>query len=223
MATAGPMATLTSADILTLTQWLSPAYPVGGFAYSHGLEWAIDSGDVRTAGDVKAWISDVLSFGSGWSDSVFLVAAYGAQSPGAVQQIDLQTLAFCASSERLKESQLLGQAFCDVTAAIWSLDLASLTYPVAVGHAARLRGLPAELTTQMFLHSFMSNLAACATRLVPLGQTDSQRLVHEMTPLCAQVASAAQTADLDELSATSFLADIASMKHETQYSRMFRT
>lgn len=217
------MVTPTSADILTLTQWLSPAYPVGGFAYSHGLEWTIDSGDVRTADDVKAWISDVIAFGSGWSDSLFLVAAYEAQSPQAEQKIDMQARAFCPSSERLQETQLLGDAFCKVTSAVWSLALASLTYPVAVGRASRLRGLPAELTTQMFLHSFMSNLAACATRLVPLGQTDSQRLVHEMTPLCAQVATAAQTADLGELSATCFLADIASMKHETQYSRMFRT
>ncbi len=223
MVMVGPMVTPTNADILTLTQWLSPAYPVGGFAYSHGLEWAIDCGDVQTADDTKAWIADVITFGAGWSDCVFLVSAYKAQSTEALHEVDMQARAYCASCERLQETHLLGQAFCEVTAAVWALDLAALTYPVAVGCAARLRGLPVELTTQMFLHSFMSNLTACATRLIPLGQTQSQRVVHEMTPVCARVASDAQTASLEDLSATSFLADIASMKHETQHSRIFRT
>ncbi len=217
------MVTPTDADILTLNQWLSPAYPVGGFAYSHGLEWATDSRAVTDANSTGAWISDVLNHGSGRNDALFLVAAYNANSKKELTEIDATARAFCASSERLMETQLLGEAFCGVTAQVWEVDLADLTYPAAVGRAARLHGLPLLLTTQMFVQSFMSNLVACATRLVPLGQTEAQRLIRDLTPLCSRLATEAQDQGLETLSSTAFLSDIASMKHETQYSRMFRT
>jgi urease accessory protein len=92
-----------------------------------------------------------------------------------------------------------------------------------VGHAANVQNLPLALTAQMYLQAFMSNLVICATRLVPLGQTDGQRLIRDLTPLCQRIATDAMGAKLDALSSTAFLSDIASMKHETQYSRMFRT
>ncbi len=223
MATAGPMATPTDADILTLTQWLSPAYPVGGFAYSHGLEAAIDGGTVANSRDTEAWISDVLEHGSGWNDAVFVVAAFNAHDKEELINVDIAARAFCATSERLMETELLGQAFGNVTKGVWELDLGQFTYPVSIGRAARLQNLPLLLTTKMFLQAFASNLVACATRLVPLGQTEAQRLIRQLTPLCAQIAERAKKASLDELSSTTFLGDIAAMKHETQYSRIFRT
>ncbi len=223
MATAGPMATPTDADILTLTQWLSPAYPVGGFAYSHGLEWVIESRGVTCAADAGDWIADVVEHGSGRNDCLLLAASYRADHPDDLAKIDRTARAFCASSERLMETRLLGEAFCGVTAELWSVDMAALTYPVAIGHAAAARHLPLHLTAQMFLQAFMANLVACATRLVPLGQAEGQRLIRDLTPLCQQVATTAIDAGLDDLGSTAFLSDIASMKHETQYSRMFRT
>lgn len=223
MAMAGHMATPTDADILTLTQWLSPAYPVGGFAYSHGLESAIDAGAVASAQDAKAWIWDVLEHGSGWNDALFLFAAYNAQDVDALNNIDSMARAFCASSERVMETNLLGQAFGQVTGDVWVVELTQLSYPVAVGRAAHLQALPVLLTAKMFLQAFASNLVACATRLVPLGQTDAQRLIRDLTPLCEQIAQNAHLAGLDQLTSTAFLSDIASMTHETQYSRMFRT
>ncbi len=223
MATAGPMATPTDADILTLTQWLSPAYPVGGFAYSHGLEAAIDAGTVANSRDTEAWISDVLEHGSGWNDAVFVVAAFNAHDKEELINVDIAARAFCATSERLMETELLGQAFGNVTKGVWELDLGQFTYPVSIGRAARLQNLPLQLTTKMFLQAFASNLVACATRLVPLGQTDAQRLIRRLTQLCAQIAERAKKASLDELSSTAFLGDIAAMRHETQYSRIFRT
>ncbi len=223
MATAGPMATPTDADILTLTQWLSPAYPVGGFAYSHGLESAIDRGTVANSQDTEAWISDVLEYGSGWNDALFVVAAFNALDKDELINVDVTARSFCATSERLMETELLGQAFGNVTKGVWELDLGHFTYPVSIGRAARLQNLPLLLTTKMFLQAFASNLVACATRLVPLGQIDAQRLIRQLTPLCAQIAEKAKKASLDELSSTAFLGDIAAMKHETQYSRIFRT
>ena len=223
MATAGPMATPTDADILTLTQWLSPAYPVGGFAYSHGLEAAIDWGTVANSQDTEAWISDVLEHGSGWNDALFVVAAFNALDKDELINVDVTARAFCATSERLMETELPGQAFGNVTKVVWELDLGRFTYPVSIGRAARLQNLPLLLTTKMFLQAFASNLVACATRLVPLGQTDAQWLICQLTPLCAQIAESAKNASLDELSSTAFLGDVAAMKHETQYSRIFRT
>ncbi len=223
MATAGHMATPTDIDILTLSQWLSPAYPVGGFAYSHGLEWAIECGSVTDASDTQEWIADVIQHGSGRNDCVFLASAYSAKTGEDLTAADQTARAFCASSERLLETRLLGEAFCGVTADVWAMEIESLTYPVAVGYAAQRQGLPLPLTAQMFLHAFMSNLVACATRLVPLGQTEGQRMIRDLTPICQKVARTALDAGLDDLGSTTFLSDIASMKHETQYSRMFRT
>lgn len=217
------MATPTDTDILTLAQWLSPAYPVGGFAYSHGLEWAIESGAVANAQDTGEWVSDVIELGSGHNDCVFLAAAYRADAPETLLKIDQTARALSASSERLMETRLLGEAFCRVTSCVWTLDIAALTYPVAIGHAAAARTLPLGLTAQMFLHAFMANLVVCATRLLPLGQTESQRLIRDLTPLCQHAAMTAIEAGLDDLGSTAFLTDIASMKHETQFSRMFRT
>ncbi|WP_171182035.1 urease accessory protein UreF [Ruegeria sp. HKCCD8929] len=217
------MAIPTNADILTLTQWLSPAYPVGGFAYSHGIEAAIEEGSVIDSESTKAWVSDVLEHGSGWNDALLLAAAFNASSVEELIDIDAIARALCASSERAMETHLLGQAFGSVTGDVWGLDMSLLTYPVVVGRAALLRNLPLLLTTQMFLQAFMGNLVACATRLVTLGQTDAQRLIRALTPLCARIAERAQQAGLDDLGSTAFLTDVASMKHETQYSRIFRT
>lgn len=213
----------TATDILTLQQWFSPAYPVGAFAYSHGLEAAIDAGHVGTAAAAEGWISQTVAYGAGWCDALLLVAAYGAETLDHLHEIDATARALSATRERLLETTLQGEAFCNATAALWPQALAGLTYPVAVGKAAQTLGLPCALTTQMYLQAFMANLAAAATRCIPLGQTEGQALTRNLTPLCLDTANAAQTAGLDALSSTAFLGDIAAMHHETQYSRMFRT
>lgn len=221
MATDAPMATPT--DILTLSQWFSPAFPVGAFAYSHGLEWAIDQGQVRAAHDAQEWLDTVLHHGAVWNDTLLLAAAYRAETDDALTLIDATCRALAASRERLMEADLQGQAFCATVTEIWPIELTDLTYPVAVGRAARLMELPLELTAQMYVQAFASNLAAAATRLIPLGQTDGQRIVQHLTPTCRDLAARAVQADADDLRACSFVTDIAAMNHETQYSRIFRT
>ncbi len=209
-------------EILTLTQWFSPAYPVGAFSYSHGLEAAIDCEDVVDAVSTQDWIADVLQFGAGWNDALFIAAAHNADEANLVH-LDKLCRAFAPSKERLKETVLQGEAFCNITTDMLGQDLTGLCYPVAVGRGAKLADLPLELTVQMYLQAFAGNLAAVAMRLVPLGQTDGQRLIRDLTPACAEIASRAMDASLDDLSSSAFLSDIASMKHETQYSRIFRT
>ena len=212
--------TMRSEPILTLAQWLSPAYPVGSFAYSHGLEWAVESGQVTDSKTLHTWLEAALQHGAGMADARILAAAYRAIDP---TPIDATARAFSASAERLKETVLQGAAFVRATADIWQTKLPDLTYPVAVGHAARRHELPLELTVKMYLQAFMSNLAAAGMRLIPLGQTEGQRVIKALMPLCIEIADTALEGTLDDLSTTAFMSDIAAMKHETQYSRIFRT
>ncbi len=205
-----------------LAQWLSPAYPVGGFAHSHGLEELVGSGKVRDAVSLREWLETVLDAGSGRSGAVFLAAAYRA-GPDGVAELDSRARAFAPSCELLAESDRQGAAFSRTTEAVWGNPLDCRAYPVAVGLAARLHGLPLQLTAEMFLHAFLSNLVSAALRLLPIGQTEGQRLISALTPLCARIAREILDGDLDSLSSTAFLADIATMRHETQTTRIFRS
>ncbi|MCW8843078.1 MAG: urease accessory protein UreF [Rhodobacteraceae bacterium] len=213
----------TATETLTLTQWFSPAFPVGAFAYSHGLEWAIDSGSVHDRASAEDWIGQVLKYGVGWNDTLLLAAAYRASDLAALRDLDAIARALAASKERVKETDLQGAAFCKAVSDLSDFSLDGLSYPVATGWAAKRAGLPLDLTAQMYLQSFLSNLAAVAMRLVPLGQSAGQALIRDLTPQCVEIAGSALLGGLDDLTSTAFLADIAAMKHETQYSRIFRT
>ena len=223
MATDAPTAMHTDTDLLTLLQWMSPTFPVGAYSYSHGLESAVQSGAVSDAPSLAAWIETVLHFGAGRSDALFLAAAFRAETPARLWEVESACRAFAPSKERLTETTLQGEAFCKTVAEVWDLEVAGLVYPVAVGWAARLRGIAQDAAAQFYLHAFLSNLAGAAMRLSVIGQTDGQRLIRDLTPACADIATESQDGDLDRLSGTAFLPDIASMRHETQYSRIFRT
>ena len=212
----------TSTDILTLTQWLSPSYPVGAFSYSHGLEWAIQAGQVTDAASFQDWLGQILNYGSGRNDAILLTCAYHAQ-PDDVATIDEEARAFAPSRERLLETTAQGAAFCRTTQAIWGDSLPALTYPVALGHAARVHGFDPTLTCALYLHAFASNLVSAAIRLVPLGQTEGQAILTALAAQCQDIAVQSQDLSLDDLGGSTLLADIASMKHETQYTRLFRS
>lgn len=223
MATGAPTAMPTETALLTLTQWLSPAYPVGAFSYSHGLEWAVETGDVVDSASFADWVADILKFGAGRNDAILLAAAYRARTAAQLHDIDSLARALTPSKERLMETNLQGAAFATTTADIWAVPAATYVYPVAVGAAARGLDLPLATTLAMFVHGFAASLTSAAIRLVPLGQTEGQATLAAMAPVCAKIAQQAQEQTLDDLGGCTFLADIASMKHETQYSRLFRT
>ncbi len=223
MDTDGPMATPTDAQVLTLAQWLSPAFPIGAFAYSHGLEAAVDMSWVCDPATFEAWLIDVLECGAGRSDALLLAAAYKATNPLALEEIDATAHAFAASAERLLETQSQGAAFCKLTYSVWETQLDAMLYPVALGAAARCESLPLALTSKMYLHAFASNLIAAAQRLLPLGQTEGQAILRRVSALCGDIADTSAHGDLDCLCTTAFLSEIAAMKHETQNSRIFRT
>lgn len=219
-----PMHTrMTTDPILILAQWLSPAYPVGAFSYSHGLEACVHAGMVHDGDSFHAWLSDVLTHGAGRNDVILLAAAWHCADEKTLQEVDELSRALAPSRERLLESDQQGAAFSKTTSDVYGTSIAALTYPVAIGRAAQLHTLPLRETARLFLHAFAANLTSAAIRLVPLGQTDGQSILHALTPLCQQIADHAITQSLDDISATSFATDIASMNHETQYSRLFRS
>ncbi len=216
-------------DVVTLAQWLSPAFPVGAFAYSHGLETAIQGGTIARADDLQNWLWDVLEHGSGRNDAILLRAAYACTSPSEAEVVNQTAIAVSASRERVLETQLQGNAFAQTTAAIWGSDgildpdTTALCYPLVVGHAAARMQFDVDLTATMYLHAFASNLVSAAIRAVPLGQTEGQRVLAALVPLCEQIAHETLDATLEDLSSTAFLSDIAAMQHETLQPRIFRS
>ena len=209
----------THTDILTLSQLLSPAFPVGAFAYSHGLETAIEAGSISCVVTLQDWLLDLLQHGSARSDAVLLNMAYR----GDVALIDAQARAFATSAERLRETDLQGAAFCDTVEAVWGIALGRLCYPVAVGRAAAEMKLDVALSTALYLQAFAGNLCAAAMRAVPLGQVEGQRVQSALKPYCTAIADDCIGATSDDLHGCAWSSDIASMRHEVQYARVFRS
>lgn len=212
-----------AADLLTLAQWLSPAYPTGAFAWSSGLETAVAEGDVDGPATLAAWLETVLHHGAGRNDAILLACAWQAENGASLAQVAELAAALAPSAERRRETLEQGAAFARTTRAIWHLDLPDMAHPVAVGRAARLVGLPREAVVQLWLLAWASNLVQAAQRLMPLGQIGGQRLLRGLS---AQIpALAAETADAgpDDLGSAAFLADAASMRHETREPRLFRS
>lgn len=213
----------TEGDFLTLAQWMSPAFPVGAFAYSHGLETAIQTGVITGPDTLQDWLWDVLMHGSGRNDCILLCAAYACETHGALLELNAWARALSASKERLIETELQGTAFSKTVSAIWGGDLDELCYPVALGAAASKHQIDVEMTATLYLHAFAGNLVSAAIRAVPLGQTEGHGVLAALTQLCVQIADETQTATLDDLSSTAFFSDIAAMQHETLQPRIFRS
>jgi urease accessory protein len=220
-ATAVPAAP-TLARLMT---WLSPAYPVGGFSYSHGLEWVVETGSVRDAASLGDWIEDILRLGTGRTDAIFL---------GDVKLLDEVAelaAAFAPSAERHLETMAQGTAFLAATQAVWPHPALAplmgaglqIAYPVAVGAGAAAHGVPLPATAQAFAQAFAANLVSAGVRLIPLGQTDGLRVIARLEPVIPGVVVRALAASLDDVGGAAIAADVASMRHETQYTRLFRS
>lgn len=216
-----PMTTAT--DILTLSQWFSPSYPLGSFAYSHGLETAVQDGRLASAAALENWLRDLLEHGAGRCDAILLRAGYACDGPQALGAIDAEALAYAASAERVLEMTAQGEAFARTTQDIWGDMVPARCLPVAVGYAAARQGLPLELTVTMYLQAFSSALVSGAVRLVPLGQTEGQYVLQRLGKLCEGITLTTKTSALDDLGGSCFAADIAAMRHETLEHRIFRT
>jgi urease accessory protein len=206
-------------DLLTLVQWLSPAFPTGGYAYSHGLEAVIFEGE-RTAAGIARWIEGILRFGSGQADAVMLACVLRGADP---ETIDAIARAMAGTKERLSETVEQGTAFARTVHALTRRNLPPRALPVAVGEAACALDLPAEEVVAVYLHAFVANLVACATRFAPLGQTDGQAMLAALHPVIAEVAEWAATAEVEEIGTSALGAELAAMRHEEMDVRIFKT
>ncbi|TVQ58365.1 MAG: urease accessory protein UreF [Rhodobacteraceae bacterium] len=228
-ATSPPPPRETRADVretvvlAKLAAWLSPGFPVGAYSYSQGLEWAVEAGDVRDPATLGAWVAASLTQGAARTDAILLALAWA--DPEDATAADLAA-ALQPSRERRLETTAMGAAFAATVAAAWptaGLVSEPAPYPVAVGRAAKAHGAPLRATLVLFLHALAANMVSAGVRLIPIGQTDGQRLLADLLETCEAVAGEAAAAGLDDLGAMTPRADIATMRHETQHTRLFRT
>jgi urease accessory protein len=224
-----------AAALYRLMTWLSPSFPVGAFSYSSGIEWAVEAGDIVDAASLQGWLVAMLADGPGFCDGVFLAHAHrAASSPDRAGLRDIAELAaaFVPSRERQLETSAQGRAFIEIARSAWNcegLDQmiahcdGTIVYPVAVGLVSAAHAIPLAPTLHAFFHAVTSNWISAGARLIPLGQTDSQRVLALLEPDVADTGNRALTAALDDLGSATFRADLASMRHETQYTRLFRS
>ena len=208
--------------LLHLLTWLSPAFPTGAYAYSHGLEQAVEDRDIGDGDTLRTWIADVLEHGSGRNDAILLRHSYRSGEYAALNEL---AIAVASSRERRIETLDQGSAF--VAAAVAWKPPASLpprvAYPVAVGALAASHGIDEDATTAAFLQAVTGNLISAAVRLVPLGQSTGLRVLASLPPIILQVTQDTRTATLDDIGGCAFRSELAAMRHETQYTRLFRS
>jgi urease accessory protein len=224
-----------ASTLYRLMAWLSPAYPIGAFSYSSGIEWAVENHDITDAETLRQWLNVILTEGGAFCDAVFFVHAHRAteaNDDSALSETAELAAAFAPSKERHLETSAQGRAFVEATRAAWpcaALDRIGaiwdgpITYPVAVGVTAAGHGIAVEAALAAYLHAVTANLISAGVRLIPLGQTDGQRLLATFEAVVAATAVRALAMPLDQVGGAAFRADIASMRHETQYTRLFRS
>jgi urease accessory protein len=225
-----------AAALARLLAWLSPAYPVGAFSYSHGLEMAVEEGAVTKRDALVAYAEAALRHGAGAVDAALLALAWRAANAGDAAALDEVTelaAAWRGSAELALEATQPGAAFAQVTGAAWpeprfaafaARHPRQLTHAVAVGAAAAFHGLPLRATCLGWLTAFAANIVSAGVRLVPLGQTDGQIATAALVPAIGAAADAAMAVeDADEIGASALAIDLFSMRHETQYTRLFRS
>ena len=206
-------------DMMILQAWFSPAFPIGAYSYSHGLETAIQDGLITDEVSLQSYISTLLLYGSGRNDGLFIKAAYEAE-----EEANALCLALCASKERWQETTELGQAFSRVANTSYQTDLPDgLAYPVAVGQAARTMNLDLTLTLQSYLQAFAANLISVGVRAIPIGQQAGQHCLVGLYPVIEEVITQAAEASLDEVGSAALLSDLMAMKHEHSVPRIYRT
>lgn len=234
-ADAGSGMNADEAALYRLMTWLSPSFPVGAFSYSSGIEWAVEAGDITDAASLRDWLAAMLGDGPGFCDAVFLAQAHraaSAQDEAGLREIAELAAAFVPSRERQLETSTQGRAFIDIARSAWACDGldgmvaacgGAMVYPVAVGIVSAAHAVPLAPAMHAFLHAVVSNWISAGARLVPLGQTDSQRILASLEADVAATAKRALEASLDDLGSATFRADLAGLRHETQYTRLFRS
>ncbi|MFT8896051.1 MAG: urease accessory UreF family protein [Acetobacter sp.] len=216
-------------QLTRLLSWLSPAFPTGGFAYSHGLEWAIECGDVTDVPSLVEWISSLLAHGSLHTDMILLRAAWRAETLDEMRAVAQEGCALASSRERFEETVKQGNAFLRAVK-IWDClppVITTLTahwpLPVMYGVALKAAGFDEDVAALGCAHVAVSALVSAAVRLIPLGQTDGLRALAALEERMAAAVATTKSLTLEDAGGLCFRSDLAAMHHETQETRLFRT
>jgi urease accessory protein len=231
MTMATSMSGTDPASLTRLLLWLSPAFPVGAYAYSHGLEWAVEAGDLEGEAGLQAWLESLLREGFVRSDAILVAAAHrSADAPSALAEVNDLALALAPSAELRLETAQQGRSFFDLILAAWprpgldaAAELTEIAYPVALGVAAASHGVALRAAVQAYGTAALGNLVSAAIRLAPIGQTAGQRILGRLAPRVDAFTAEVLRCDLDDVGAATFRADLGSLRHETQYTRLFRS
>ena len=201
-----------------LASLFSPAFPVGAFSYSHGVETAIHNKIVNSSESLENWIETCLCDGSGRNDAILMARAWHGDD------VNDLALALAAGKERWQETRELGAAFSRQVTMLYQIMLESgLAYPVAAGKTARQLGCALSLSLEFYLQAFVANLVSVGVRSIPIGQTEGQAIIIKLMPAVADLAKSAAIANIDDIGGCSFIADIAALHHETLEPRIYRT
>lgn len=215
-------------SLIRLMIWLSPSFPVGGFAYSGGLEAAAAEGHVSGAGDLAAWLEVVLGAGSLRNDAILLAEAHRAfDDTDRLSEVAALAAVLAGSAERYHEAVNQGDAFL-AAASAWPQPVlsrlgAGTAYSVAVGAVAAANGVALAETLLAFLQAQCAQLVSAAIRLGVIGQRQAVAILAGLEGQLIARAQAAETMGLEDLGSATVLADLLSMRHETQYSRLFQS
>jgi urease accessory protein len=222
------------AALYRMLAWLSPGFPIGSFSFSHGLEAAAENGAVRDRETLQDWIGAILRWGDGRIDADILCAGHRAAAAGdlvALAEANRRGIAFRATAEIRLETTVQGDAFLKTCCTAWGdpfLDRwaacgEAVCYPAAVGAAMARAGIPLDWALVGYLQTMAANLVSAGLRLGIIGQTDGQRILAALEPVIGSSHAAALTRGLDCFGTATFAVELASMAHETQYTRLFRS
>jgi urease accessory protein len=214
--------------------WLSPAFPIGAFSFSHGLETAAEAGIVHDRASLQDWIAAIVASGAGRIDTDVLREAYRAAragDAGALRSANQRGVAFRGTAETRLETTAQGRAFLETCVAAWpdrflsgfAEGASAVCYPAAVGAAMARAGVPLEWALTGYLQAVAANLVSAGLRLGIIGQTDGQRILAALEPVIGGAIASASTRDPDAFGSATFAVELASMAHETQYTRLFRS
>jgi urease accessory protein len=226
---------MTALPLSRLLVWFSPAFPIGAFSFSHGLEWAVEAGDVHDRESLKDWLAALIALGGGWTDAVLFAEAHRRAQAGdhkRLAAVSELAVALQPSRERRLEATMQGEAFLKAVETAWpnaGVALLRAVAPppcalaVAAGAACAGEGAPLEMAVQAFVTGFCQNLVSSAVRLAPIGQSDGLRVLAALEPGIAATAKRAARSRLRDVGGIALRSDIASMRHETQMTRLFRS
>ena len=224
--------------LLRLQSWLSPAFPSGSYSYSHGLEWAIEAGHVHDRKSLVDWLEADLCHGSGRNEAIFFSEAWRCTAEddcATLSEIAELAAAYRGTSEFALESSQQAGAYLATLRHVWpDLILDRLSeivrerglqpaLAVVFGVRSANEGVPVSLALSAFLQSYIANWVTAGVRLIPLGQTDGQLAIAALEEAVVAASAQAEKATIDDLGSAAFMVDLASMAHETQYTRLFRS